>query len=371
MNFVSPDDVVAIAPVLGPRYSGINSTLDRVVPCQAASLHIAAVGSTVSRNTPQIRIRDIWSLWKLPPGLPFRVWHARRNDDMLAGIFLRDIMRMPLKLVFTSAAQRAHTLLTRFLISRMDAVIATSPESASYLKRPCVVIPHGMDTQEFRPATDRAALRAKYKLPDTLLIGCFGRIRPDKGTDLFLEAFRRIARENPNVHAVITGLAKSNYAKFVQAMRDGLERDGLSARVTWLGEVEAAAVPELYRCMDIYMAPQRWEGFGVTPLEAMSSGVPVVATTVGAFRSQIVDGETGFLIPPEDLPAMVAAMERLIGDPALRKRMGAAGRERVTANFGIESEASAINKVYAGLWEAHAAGRVSSGQAAQAQTRKP
>jgi mannosyltransferase len=371
MNFVSPDDVVAIAPVLGPRYSGINSTLDRVVPCQAASLRIAAVGSTVSRNTPQIRIRDIWSLWKLPSGLPFRVWHARRNDDMLAGIFLRDIMRMPLKLVFTSAAQRSHTLLTRFLISRMDAVIATSQESASYLKRPCVVIPHGMDTQEFRPATDRAALRAKYKLPEKLLIGCFGRIRPDKGTDLFLDAFREIARENQQVHAVITGLAKANYGKFVQAMRDKLEREGLADRVTWLGEVEAEAVPQLYRCMDIYMAPQRWEGFGVTPLEAMSSAVPVVATTVGAFRSQIVDGETGFLIPPEDLPAMVAAMKRLIGDPDLRHRMGAAGRERVTSLFGIESEAGAINNVYAALWEAHAAGQVSSGQAAQAHQRKP
>jgi mannosyltransferase len=345
---------------LGPRYSGINSTLERVVPRQAASLRIAALGPTVSAKTPRMRLGDVWKLWRRPPGLPFRVWHARRNDDMLAGIILRDLLRMPLKLVFTSAAQRSHTAWTRFLIGRMDSIIATSPESASYLSRPSVVIPHGMDTDVFRPSSDRAALRARLGLPDRLLLGCFGRIRPDKGTDLFIDAFCEIARRHPDACAVVTGLAKPGYSGFVDAIRAKVEREGLSDRVFWLGEVPAETVPEIYRCVDVYVAPQRWEGFGVTPLEAMASAVPVVATTVGAFRAQIAEGETGFLIAPEDIPAMVERIERLITDPGLRERMGAAGRERVLRKFGIDIEAEAINRVYRTLWEAHAPGRAAA-----------
>lgn len=374
MDFVSPDDVAAIAPLLGLRYSGINSTLERVVPRQAASLRIAALGPTVSDTTPRLRLADVWKLWRRPPGLPFRVWHARRNDDMLAGIILRDVLRMPLKLVFTSAAQRSHTAWTRFLIGRMDAIIATSPESASYLTRPCVVIPHGMDTQAFQPSTDRAALRIRLGLPNKLLIGCFGRIRPDKGTDLFIDAFCEIARSHPDACAVVTGLAKSGYSGFVDTIRAKVEREGLSDRVFWLGEVEAQTVPELYRCMDIYVAPQRWEGFGVTPLEAMASGVPVVATTVGAFRAQIVEGETGFLLAPGDVPAMVERIERLVDDPQMRRRMGDAGRDRVVGNFGIDTEAEAINRVYASLWDAFAPGRAGAAAGAQSpktQSQKP
>jgi mannosyltransferase len=122
--------------------------------------------------------------------------------------------------------------------------------------------------------------------------------------------------------------------------------------------------------MDIYVAPQRWEGFGVTPLEAMASGVPVVATTVGAFRAQIADGTTGYLVSPGDVPAMVGHIEKLIADPQLRKHMGEAGRERVVKNFGIDTEAEAINRVYAGLWDAYAPGRTGAALASP-QNPKP
>jgi mannosyltransferase len=282
--------------------------------------------------------------------VPFRIWHARRNDDMLVGLLLRDALRMPVAVIFTSAAQRRHTRWTQALIRRMDAIIATSPESASYLLWPAVVIPHGMDMVAFHPAPDRAALRRRYGLPDRLLVGCFGRVRHSKGTDLFVEAVIDLARRRPDVAAVVTGLTQPEDREFERTIRARIAAEGLEDRFLWLGEVERSQMADMYRCLDVFVAPQRKEGFGVTPLEAMATGLPVVATTAGTFRSQIADGETGFIVPLEDAPAIAAAILRLAEDADLRRRMGEAGRRRVAERFRIEGEAEAINAVYHALW---------------------
>lgn len=366
---ISPDDIEVIAPNLGRRYSGVTSTIERVVPHQARDLPIATIGMTISPSLPRLLFRDIWRLWRRPKRVPFRIWHARRNDDLLLGLFLRDVLRMPLKLIFTSASQRKHSPITRFLLKRVDAIIATSPESSAYLSRPNIIIPHGMDTDTYAPSPDRAALRARLGLPDALLIGCFGRIRPDKGTFVFADAWIGIANKFADATGIVTGLTKPRYASFERSILDKVAENNLSDRFMWLGEQPASRMPEMFRALDIYVAPQRWEGFGVTPLEAMASGVPVVATTVGTFNSQIVDGLTGILVPPNDPAALQAAMERLARDPELRRRMGAAGRERVQSLFSISREASEINLVYEELWNT-AMSRDSTPDAPEAKSRR-
>src|SRR5260370_29877509 len=92
------------------------------------------------------------------------IWHARRNNEMIVGVLLRSL-GWPLKLVFTSAAQRHHSWITRWLINRMDAIIATNDISASFLKRDATVIPHGVDTHIYTPPADRAAAFAQARLP--------------------------------------------------------------------------------------------------------------------------------------------------------------------------------------------------------------
>ena len=121
---------------------------------------------------------DLLKLWRR--GTPL-IWHARRNDEMIAGVLLR-ALGWPLKLVFTSAAQRHHTWLTRWLIRQMDAIIATSELSASFLKREATVVMHGVDTDRYAPPADRAAAFAQSGLPGRYAIGCFGRVRAQKGT---------------------------------------------------------------------------------------------------------------------------------------------------------------------------------------------
>ena len=116
---------------------------------------------------------------------------------MIAGVLLRSL-GWPLKLVFTSAAQRHHTWITRWLIRRMDAIIATSDISASFLKREPTVIPHGVDTDVYAPPADRAAAFAESGLPGRFAIGCFGRVRAQKGT-------RRVRRRDVPAAAALSG----------------------------------------------------------------------------------------------------------------------------------------------------------------------
>ena len=100
------------------------------------------------------------------------------------------------------------------------------------------------------------------------------------------------------------------------------------------------------------MASQRWEGFGLTPLEAMASGVPVVASDVGAFPELLVDGVTGQIVPRDDIDAMTAATARLMDDDARREAAGRAGLAHVRERFALEREAREIGEVYRDLWDA-------------------
>ena len=123
------DNIEVIAPHLKRRLSGVTATIARLLPVQARSIGIVATGSGLPADVPFV---PLWSVI-LMSGRKGRVWHARRNTEMLLGLFLRHVLRKRLKLVFTSASQRHHTRYTRLLISGMDAVLATSGRTASRL----------------------------------------------------------------------------------------------------------------------------------------------------------------------------------------------------------------------------------------------
>ena len=346
-NLVSDPQV--IAPNFKRRLSGVTTTLLRVVPVQRRALRIAALGPVLPEETPQIRFLDLMRLRGAPEGRPFRIWHARRNVEMLGGLILRDLLGFRMKLVFTSASQRKHTSWSRFLIGRMDAVIATSPATASYLKRSSTVVMHGIDVETFRPAEPGEPRPAP--LPSGgRLVGCFGRIRAQKGTDVFVDAMIRVLPERPDVTAVVLGRATAEHQGFLEELKARVAAAGLSDRILFPGEVGPTETAPWYRALDLFIAPQRWEGFGVTPLEAMASGAPVVATTVGAFSELVEAGRTGTLIPPGDVGAMADAAAGWLDDPVAMRAAGDAGRDRVTRVFSLEAEATGINAVYEAVW---------------------
>ncbi len=331
-----------VAPNLHRRYSGVTSTVMALLPWQSRDIRIAAAGWHVPPSIPRVPMwRVILGGWSRR-----RVWHARRNDEMIVGALLRFVLRQPWKLVFTSAAQRKHSRFTRFLIRRMDHVIATSWQAASYLEREPTVIGHGVDLRRFTPAADKAAAWRECGLPGRYGIGAFGRVRAQKGSDLFVAAMIRLLPRYPDWIAVITGLEAPEEAAFIRRLRDDITAAGLGGRIHLLGEVPREEVPLWFRRVNLYVAPMRWEGFGLTTLEAMASGTAVVATRTGASPQIVVEGETGNLIPPDDEDALVNAIEPYLADPELAAARGAAGRAAAEARHDIAAEAAAINAIY-------------------------
>lgn len=334
-----------IAPNLSRRLSGVTATIVRLLPAQQQSINIIGFGMGLPDSIPRLTWRALLRL----PRDRWRVWHARRNIEMLLGIVLRHVFRRRLRLLFTSASQRRHTRWTRFLISRMDAVVATSRRSADYLARPARVILHGIDTAAFCPPPDsasRRALRHALSLPDAFLVGCYGRIRHQKGADVFVDAILPLLSRHPRLTAVVMGRATEAHQPYLRDLRRAVARAGAEERVLFMPEAPVDDMHRWYQALDLFVAAQRWEGFGLTPLEAMACGVPVVATTVGAFSELVVDGETGALIPPGDASAMQNAIAAAISDADALRRQSAAARRRAENHFQIATEAGALNALY-------------------------
>ena len=341
-------DIEVIAPNFKRRLSGVTSTIIQLVPVQRhLGQKIAVLGPGLPESLPSVRFRDLIHLWRKPPGRRGRVWHARRNVEMLPAILLRDLLRMKIRIVFTSASQRRHTGWSKFLIGRMDAVIATSARTAAYLEVPSTVILHGIDTKRFRPPVDKAAAKLALDLdPSRKYVGCFGRVRHQKGTDLFVDSMIALLPCRPEWSAIVAGRATGPHLAFEAELRDRVATAGLTDRIVFVGE--HTNIPDWYRALDLFVAPQRWEGFGLTPLEAMASGVPVVASDVGAFSELITEGpdETGLIIPAANLEAMIDGAAVFMDDPARLAGAGANGLARCSRDFAIEGEARAIGAIY-------------------------
>lgn len=334
---------IVIAPNLKRRYSGVTSTVLRLVPLQAKTIDIVTTGPKLPADIPQIPLLKTLTL----PRKPARVWHARRNLEMLAGLALKHIGRKDLRLLFTSAAQRHHSGYTKWLIRQMDALVATSARSAAFLDHPAQIIHHGIDTDTFAPHPDKTAHRRSLGLDENaLLIGCFGRIRPQKGTDLFVDAMIATLPDHPNAQAIIMGGVTEKFTSFANSLKAKIADAGLSDRIKILPEDTGWTIAPWFQAIDLYIAPQRNEGFGLTPLEAMSCGVPSIATRVGAFEEIVADGETGQLIQPEDPAALEQALRDCLSNPETLARWKANCRHRALAGFRIEDEANALITLY-------------------------
>jgi mannosyltransferase len=335
-------DLQLIVPNLHRRYSGVTATNRMVAPKLAAMYRAAWLGPHAPDGIARMGFADLLKLWRRSTPL---IWHARRNDEMIAGLLLR-ALGWPLKLVFTSAAQRHHKRLTRWLIRQMDAIIATSELSASFLKREATVVMHGVDTDRYAPPADRAAAFAEAKLPGRYAIGCFGRVRAQKGTDVFVEAMCRLLPRYPDFTAIIVGAVVPEQQGFANGLKQQIEAAGLQSRIVITGELTIEEVQRWYQRLTIYAFTSRNEGFGLTLIEAMSSGAALVAARAGAAKFVVEDGVTGLLMPPGDADALVAALEPLMRDPASAIAMGERARARVLEKFSLEAEANAIAAVY-------------------------
>lgn len=205
--------------------------------------------------------------------------------------------------------------------------------------RRIVTVPNGIPLQTFT-AVGRD-MRERFGIPrQALVIGQVGSLTPRKGADLFVEVALRLAPAYPQVHFILAGDAPSAYAKYKQELLDSVKpllQAGRFHAPGWLADM-----PALYRTLDILVLPSRIEGFGLVAAEAGAAGVPVVRTASGGHSETTLDGETGFVVPIDDLDALVQRLHRLLVDEALRVKMGAAAREYALAHFDLDHFVSAL-----------------------------
>jgi mannosyltransferase len=341
-------EIEVVATNFNWRQSGGTTVVVQLVPEQAKTLKIAALGFDLPDQVPRMLWRQLPKLFGRPVHRPFRIYHCRRNNEMMLGILLRRVLRAPLRLIFNSAGQRRHKALTRWMMRRMDAVIATSERSGSYLEVPYTVVPHGTNFEHFRPPRGSEDEYAASGLPGKYAVGCTGRIRHQKGTDLFVEAMLRLLPQYSDWTAVITGRTTSDNLGFERDLKSRIAAAGLAQRIVFVGDVDDVSL--WYRRFTLFVAPSRQEGFGLTPLEAMASQTAVVASDAGSYPSMIRPGINGTIVPAGDQDALVAAIEPYFRDPGLASEQGRAALEFVRDNFSIEAEARRIRAVYDRLW---------------------
>ena len=209
------------------------------------------------------------------------------------------------------------------------------------------VIHHGTDIEVFsRTTQDRRTVRAELGIPeDSVAVGIVGRIAPEKGHAVLLEALRKLDGRYP-LHLVIVGNGPDE-----QAMRDSAQKIGLSERVIFAGFRDD--VNNVIAAMDVITVPSTWnEPCSAVVQQGMALSKPVIGTRAGGTPEMVLDGETGFLVPPSDSDALADALAHLAGDAFLRKRLGAAGRERVEALFSLRMMTDKIEALYQREYEA-------------------
>jgi glycosyltransferase involved in cell wall biosynthesis len=199
-------------------------------------------------------------------------------------------------------------------------------DSVSYLG-------NGVNVEAFaRASAERETVRSELGLADETVVAFTGRFVREKGIAELLEAMARVRQNRPDVRLLIIGGS-------LPSDRDPAEVDvttavrelGLADRIITTGLTDRVA--DYLSACDIFVLPSYREGMPRSILEAMAAGKPVVATNIRGCREEVVDGETGFLVPPRDAGRLARAIGRLVDDPELRMRMGAAGQARARELF--------------------------------------
>lgn len=242
------------------------------------------------------------------------------------------------------------TLLFRTLAARADVCVGVSPAVVDYLRdvahipqRKARLIMNGISAPKV-PVEKRSQIRKELSIPDdALVIGSIGRLSNwhKRFTDLIL-ALSLLRKAHPKAHLLIVGTGSDR--GMLEAKRDEL---GLSENITFSGY--QSDVGRMLSVMDIFALASEAESFGLVLVEAMFAKLPVVATRSFGIPSIVLDGETGYLVPVGEPPAIAAAVSCLIESPELRVQLGNAGFERARAKFGGERYVADVEQLYESL----------------------
>jgi len=304
----------------------------------------------------------------------YDIIHANFFMSGVAGVRARRVLGIPLVMTFHALGKvrRLHQGSadgfpdSRFdiedqLVAEADCVIAECPQDQDDLcalyradRARIDIVPCGFDEEEFSPLS-RAEARAGLGWCDrTFTVLQLGRLVPRKGIDNVIRAMGRL-RQTVGVDArlyVVGGNAEQpsvDATPEIGRLQGIARQSGVADDVVFVGRRGRDALRQFYAAADVFVTTPWYEPFGITPVEAMACGVPVVGARVGGIQSTVVDGQTGFLVPPRDPDALAERLASLARDPALAQRMGEAGRQRAQTQFTWAGVARQMERIYVRL----------------------
>jgi glycosyltransferase involved in cell wall biosynthesis len=317
----------------------------------AAGSRLAAVVPAVDARLRPLRIRndlDVVAAWRLsrlvaresPHILHLHTSRAHAMSPWLRRFAARTIVTRRMDYVLRRGPW------TDLLYNRsVAAVVAISEEvrrrllDAGVRSERVAVIRSGVEPPAGLPgAAGRAAARARFGADGDLVVGIVAALEQRKGHDVLLRALATLDGV-PRWRCVVCGGGSQHEA--LQRLAADL---GIAARVRFIGEQPQVA--DVLAALDVFVMPSRHEGLGVAVLEAMAMSLPVVASAVGGIPEAVRPRETGLLVAPDDPAALAAALNEILQDVEKAKRMGAAGRARVLAEFSMEEMAARYERLY-------------------------
>jgi glycosyltransferase involved in cell wall biosynthesis len=221
--------------------------------------------------------------------------------------------------------------------AREVAYVGVEPENVR-------VLYHGIDTAVFHPKADDSAIRSRYELGENRIILFVGQMRPRKGPQVLLEAVPLIVRKFPNTLVCYAGPDFGMVAN-LQARSRELE---VSSSVRFLGPVDEVLLPDLYNACDIFVFPTCTpiECLGLSMVQAMACGKPVVGSRINGIPEVVDEGVTGLLVEPNNPSELADSVLALLGDKELRERMGAKGIDRARSMFEQRLLAEELYRIY-------------------------
>ncbi len=245
--------------------------------------------------------------------------------------------------------RRVWPVYSRFMTGFSARVIAVSNAIAKQFdfRGKVVVIHDGFSREEFQVAKEklRTEFRSRHGLAGQFVVGCVGRIKwVRKGQEFLVRATALLKQQGHHITALIVGAPFPGNESHLIRLRELVEELGVEERIIFTGEL--ADPRAAYAAMDVLtLTSAQPEPFGNVVMEAMGMGLPVIATNIGGSLDQVLDGVTGFLVPPADPAALAGAIQKLMSNSELRRQMGEAAANRVQEHFSITEMTAKIEAV--------------------------
>jgi len=303
--------------------------------------------------------------------VPYDVVHANFFMSALVGLRLRAMLAVPLVVTFHALGliRREHQgdadgfpaeriAIEHRVVHEADRIVAECPQDREDLMRAygadaarLSMVPCGVDTREFRPGSKAEARRALGLREDDFIVLQLGRLVPRKGVDNVIQAMAHLGHGRPARLLVVGGNSADpddGRTPEISRLRGFAQRCGVADSVTFVGQRQRHALRDYYLAADAFVSTPWYEPFGITPLEAMACGTPVVGSDVGGIRFSVADEVTGYLVPPREPQALAQRLDRLRANPALAAALGRAGIHRVRSRFTWDRVATDLLDVYRG-----------------------